>query len=134
MVVLASGVVAIGDSDRDQVYFVASDYSSAKTAALQLGDEPGRVVEGPPDTVFVALRATHEVAQIDSKSLQVTRFTACAAPRGLAWKADVSQLLVACSDGELATLDFSQAGAPVLRLQRIADDLRDVVLLNGQVR
>jgi len=132
MVAMSNGIIAIGDSDRDQLYFVTGGTTVA-VATLQTGDEPGRVVEGPSGSVFVALRATHEVAQIDSTSLQVTRFTACSAPRGLWWRADTNQLLVACSDGELATLDFSQAGAPALTLQRVADDLRDVVMQSGQV-
>lgn len=132
MVVMSSGLVAIGDSDRDEVHFVDRGWA-AKHVPLQERDEPGRIVEGPAGSVFVALRGTHEVAQIDATTLQVTRHDACPAPRGLAWRADSMRLLVACSDGELVTLDFSQPGAPVRTAVQVADDLRDVMVSQGQV-
>jgi DNA-binding beta-propeller fold protein YncE len=131
MTVLASGIAVIADSDRDELHFVGVDFAVSHVA-LQPGDEPGRVVEGPAGTVFVALRRGGGVAQVDVSSHTVTRLAACATPRGLAWRADVQQLLVACSDGELATLDFS-AGTPALTSRHVLDDLRDVVVMQGQV-
>lgn len=131
MVVLASGTAAIGDSDRDEVHFVGTDFSVSHVA-LQPGDEPGRVVEGPSGTVFVALRRASTVAQVDVSTGTVQRLATCPGPRGLAWRGDLNQLLVACSDGELSTIDFS-SGSPVLTTRRLIDDLRDVVVLNGQV-
>ncbi|MFT3838665.1 MAG: c-type cytochrome [Myxococcaceae bacterium] len=131
MVVLASGLAAIGDSDRDEVHFFGTDFSVSHVA-LQPGDEPGRVVEGPSGTVFVALRRASAVAQVDVSTGTVQRLTTCPGPRGLAWRADVKQLLVTCTDGELSTLDFS-SGSPVLSTKRLVDDLRDVLVVNGQV-
>ena len=132
MVVMANGTVAIGDSDRDQVHFVDSTYF-ATHVSLQAGDEPGRVIEGPAGTVFVALRGARQVAQIDSVTRTVTRFDVCTAPRGVAWRADVQQVLVACADGELATIDLSYPNSPTVTMRRVLDDLRDVMVSNGQV-
>ncbi|MFT3842058.1 MAG: c-type cytochrome [Myxococcaceae bacterium] len=132
MVVMSSGLVAIGDSDRDEVHFVDSNWA-ATHVQLQERDEPGRIVEGPAGSVFVALRGTHEVAQVDATTLSVSRYDACPAPRGLAWRADSMRLLVACPDGELVTLDFSQPGPPVRSAVQVAGDLRDVLISHGQV-
>ncbi len=129
MTVLSDGTLAIADPDRDAVYLVAPDHQ-VSAVSLNLGDEPGRVVEGPQGSIFVALRRGTEVAAIDTTTRAVSHFTACAAPRGLAWSAADQALWVACASGALARLDFS-ASPPALTTLHPAPDLRDVVLVDG---
>ncbi len=133
MTVLSDGTVAIGDSDRDQLYLV-SPSNAVTTVALDSGDEPGRVAEGPNHTVFVALRRANAVAQIDvAGGTVLARLDACSAPRGVAWDDSAQRLYVACSSGELARLDFAGGSAPVRSVVHPVDDLRDVLLASGKV-
>jgi hypothetical protein len=133
MATMTDGSLVIADSDRDQVYLL-SPTMTLSTVPLSQGDEPGRVVEGPSGTAFVALRGASSVVQIDLTAHSVTqRLNACAAPRGLAFDSVASMLYVACSSGELAQLDFSTGVPPKPSLSHPVDDLRDVLLVGGQV-
>jgi hypothetical protein len=133
LTVLRNGTTAVAaDPDRDLVYIVDL-YVPALTAtiALQHGDEPGRVVEGADGRVHVALRRGGAVATIDVGSATIVdRTSVCSAPRGLAYDASGPFIVVACAGGELVTLPES-GGAPV-RSVRLDDDLRDVLIVNGQ--
>jgi mono/diheme cytochrome c family protein len=132
LAVLRDGSVAAADPDRDALWLVANDKLTARRVDFQLGDEPGRVVEGPAGTVFVSLRRGKAVAQVDAvQGKVVARHAVCGAPRGLAWLETQGALAVACATGTLAKLAFdtSDAALPLraLSTSRPGNDLRDVV-------
>jgi mono/diheme cytochrome c family protein len=136
---LSDGSFAAADPDRDVVWLLGSDRSTVRRIDLQRGDEPGRVVEGAGGRIFVALRGTGDVAEIDvpAGSVVARRFV-CGAPRGMAWLQSSATLAVACASGTLARLSFDAAAAtaPVYRsmqLQHPAEDLRDVVAGTGDI-
>lgn len=114
------------DSDRDRVVIVdLVNRSVTAEIPFQVTDEPGRVVEGAPGQVFVALRHAGAIATIDLVQKKLVGQTAvCPAPRGMAY--DKGQLHVACAGGELVTLDA--ATNAIVRRLNVADDLRDVVV------
>lgn len=114
------------DPDRDRVV-IADLASKSVVGAIQLqpGEEPGRVIEGAPGRVHVALRRAGAIVTIDlAQKKLVNRAEVCAAPRGMAYENGV--LHVACSGGELVTLNAS-SGA-IVRELHLEDDLRDVVI------
>ncbi len=131
LAVMSDGTVVAADPDRDRVWLLGVGETTARSVALALGEEPGRVVEGPAGRAFVALRAAAQVAEIDLATAKVkARHPACAAPRGMAWSPARGVLTVACATGALARLAFDAGGAPTGRtLQHPADDLRDLVAL-----
>jgi DNA-binding beta-propeller fold protein YncE/mono/diheme cytochrome c family protein len=113
------------DPDRDRV--IVADINTKSVSAEILfneGDEPGRVIEGAPGRVYVALRRAGAIATIDLAQKKVVKTTpVCVAPRGMAF---VDGLLhVACAEGELVTLDT--ATNKITRMT-IGDDLRDIVV------
>jgi hypothetical protein len=132
LVVLADGHTAVAsDPERDQVYVVDVQAGAVRAAALQAGDEPGRVVEDAAGRVHVVLRRGGAVASIDPASATiVARRAVCSAPRGIAYQAtggpanDV--LEVACAGGELVTLPAG--GGAAVRTVMLERDLRDVVV------
>ncbi len=128
LAVLGDDTVVAADADRDEVWLLPAGTMTPVRIDLGDGDEPGRVVEGPPGRAFVALRGVGKVAELDVAGRRVAALhDACPDPRGLAWLAARSTLAVACANGELARLRFD-AGALVETTRRfIADDLRDVV-------
>jgi mono/diheme cytochrome c family protein/DNA-binding beta-propeller fold protein YncE len=129
LLVTADGSTAVAaDPDRDRVFLAdVASMSLLADIALEPLDEPGRVVEGPPGKVTVALRRAGAVATIDIASRQVVRRTSvCPAPRGVAYDSAASSIHVACAGGELVTL-AADSGAEIRRL-RLQSDLRDVVV------
>jgi hypothetical protein len=137
LAVLSDGSFVAADPDRDVVWLVGSDRSTIRKVTLGAGDEPGRVVEGPAGHVFVALRGSGEVAQLDAVNASVVeRRAVCGAPRGLAWIASDSTLAVACATGTLARLSYAQGSNGAWTFQSMerqspASDLRDVVWIGG---
>ncbi|MCK6587151.1 MAG: c-type cytochrome [Polyangiaceae bacterium] len=127
LLVLADGRTAVAaDPDRDRI--VLADLASKTILAempLEALDEPGRVVEGPPGRVHVALRRGGAVASFNVKEKQITRTPVCPAPRGMAYDAG-NVIHVACAGGELVTL-AADTGA-VTRSLKLEPDLRDVVV------
>jgi hypothetical protein len=126
----ADGATAVAaDSQRDVLWFVSAKPPFAFLGQLQLAAhaEPGRIAMGPPPLAFVALRGTGDVATVDIETRQIveTRHV-CAEPRGLAFDATATQLIVACGEGEVVALNAS--GLPELKRTFVARDLRDVVL------
>jgi mono/diheme cytochrome c family protein len=92
---------------------------------FNVGDEPGRIVEGALGRVHVALRHVGAIATIDlGQKKVVNRIDVCPAPRGMAY--DNGVLHVACAGGELVTLDPNSA--VVVRRLKLVDDLRDIVV------
>ena len=125
--------VYVSDPDRNIVSVV--DLSSSlttpatQTFPLDLNDEPGRLVEGPPGTLFVALRRIGQIATLDVATGAITRQSVCGAPRGLAYDDASSTLYVACEDGTLAMMGPGGKTSAVT----LETDLRDVVLSGDKV-
>ncbi len=123
----------VADSDRDRVFIV--DLENDKLLhdiALNVDDEPGRVIEGETGRVYVALRRGGAVVTIDPVAGTILeRRAVCTMPRGLAWDAEVSKLHVACAAGELVTLPAT--GAEGMRVLQLSEDLRDVVVKGDHI-
>jgi hypothetical protein len=130
LTVLAGSKLAVAsDPDRDHVY--VADLVAWKVAfdvALEPHDEPGRIVEGPSGTAYVALRRGGAVVTLDTSTGAITeRRAVCSAPRGLAYDASTTLLHVACAGGELISLPA--VGGPAARHLMLDGDLRDVVVV-----
>src|SRR6185369_9927411 len=74
LVVASDGHTALAaDSDRDRVWIADITKRTLRgDVKLHPGDEPGRIVEGPPGKAFVALRHGGAVAAIDLATSTVT--------------------------------------------------------------
>lgn len=131
LLITADGATAVAaDPDRDRVFLAdLTSMSLLADIALPRSDEPGRVVEGPPGRVNVALRRGGAVVTIDVATREIVRRTpVCPAPRGIAYDS-AGSIHVACAGGELVTLSAA-TGAEVRRLH-LQPDLRDVVVQDG---
>jgi hypothetical protein len=121
------------DSDRDRVFIV--DLVNEKVlhdVALQTDDEPGRVIEDGKGRVHVALRRGGAVVTIDPTTGAILeRRAVCSMPRGLAWDEAADKIHVACATGELFTLPTVGAEKP--RVLNLGDDLRDVIVKDGNL-
>jgi hypothetical protein len=116
------------DPDRDRISIIdLATFDVDATIALEEGDEPGRVIEGPAGTAHVALRRGGAVVTIDLATGETHRRPVCPAPRGIAHDASTGLLHVACAGGELVTLSSDLAAPPVREL-RLDRDLRDVIV------
>lgn len=127
LLVTADGTTAIAaDPDRDRI--MIADLTAKSVAGeipLQIGDEPGRVVEGAAGRAYVALRRGGAIVSVDLNAKKLAgRMDVCPAPRGMAYHD--GQLHVACMGGELVTFDTSND--TVVRRLKLVDDLRDVVV------
>jgi mono/diheme cytochrome c family protein len=112
------------DPDRDRLIVIDLAENSARSVALEPGDEPGRVVVHDA-RAYVALRGAGALATLDLETASVTARTAvCAAPRGVAYDPARARVLVACAHGELVSV--SEDGARVSSSAFIESDLRDV--------
>jgi mono/diheme cytochrome c family protein len=122
----------VGDEARDRLSVI--DLRSERLlgeVSFAEGSQPGRVVEGRDGLVHVVLRQSGVVASVRLDDLTIVRESeACAAPRGLGYDAARDQLYVACVSGRFVTLG---AGGEVLRSVQLPNDLRDVVVENGNV-
>jgi mono/diheme cytochrome c family protein len=121
-------LVVVADSDRDRLV-VVDGWSKKLLGEVPLmpGDEPGRLVEDAAGRVHVALRRGGAVATLDLASLTIVdRSAVCAGPRGIAFDAAASNVIVACADGKLVTLP--SAGGPASASVFIGPDLRDVIV------
>lgn len=120
------------DPDRDAFYSVDLAHLSSTQVALQAGDEPGRLVEDAAARVHVVLRSAGAVATIDTENGSVLwRRSVCARPRGIDYDPAKDSVLVACAGGQLVTLPA--AGGAATRTVQVEPDLRDVVVLGGNV-
>jgi hypothetical protein len=134
LLALEDGLHAVAsDPDRDAVYVVDLNARTARTVALQAGDEPGRLVEDGAGKVHVALRGrAGAVVTVDPISATVTgRQAVCPAPRGIAWDAGADLVWVACATGELVALPA--AGGSAVHSFVVERDLRDVVVSGGSI-
>jgi mono/diheme cytochrome c family protein len=126
LLIMKDGHAVASDPDRDLVHVVDVAQQKVVSVPLQADDEPGRVVEGPAGTAYVAARRGGVVLAIDTAHGTVQRVPVCSAPRGLAYDATLSRLYVACRSGVLAVIDTG-TNAIVAR-HRLDADLRDVLL------
>lgn len=131
MAILSDGTVVAADSDRDQLHLYRFD-RDVWHIALPEGSEPGRVIEGPNGTVFVALRAHSQVAVVAVESGDFTLQQVCASPRGLAYDSKQSLLFAACATGELAKVWLGPA-KHITTSSRPAPDLRDLMWKDGRL-
>jgi hypothetical protein len=134
LLVTGDGKTAVAaDPERDQVYLVDLASKTVRTTPLELGDEPGRLVEDGAGLIHVALRRGGAVVTIDPTTATVTaRQAVCPSPRGLAYQASGDLVHVACTGGELVSLPA--AGGSATRTLTLDHDLRDVVLgANGSL-
>jgi mono/diheme cytochrome c family protein len=133
LAVLPDDTIVVADPDRDLVYLVDPD-NRVVTLTLAPGEEPGRVAAGPGSRVFVALRRTGRVLELDVVTRAiVARHDVCQLPRGLGWSAARQTLYVACATGELTELTFDERGRAVTDTRFVAEDLRDVVVTEDGV-
>jgi mono/diheme cytochrome c family protein len=132
LLITANGTRAIAsDPDRDRVSIV--DIPGARlerTIALEVGDEPGRLVEDDSAHIHVALRRAGAVVTLDpATGAIVSRRAVCRSPRGIAFDAASHALRVVCADGLFVTLPLD-APQPSEWLQ-LESSLRDVIV-DGQ--
>lgn len=133
LAVLADDSIVVADPDRDLVYLVSAD-NQLVMLTLQTGDEPGRVIQGPRNRVFVALRRAGQVLEVDMiEKAIVARHDVCQLPRGLGWSSARQTLYVACATGELTELTFDGSTVVAAQTEPVAEDLRDVVVADDGV-
>jgi mono/diheme cytochrome c family protein len=142
LLVASDGMTAVAsDPDRDHLSNI--DLPSAKVLAqLQLpaGAEPGRLVEDGSGQVHAILRRGGGIADIDlfGHTLLGLRQT-CALPRGIAYRASDSTLLVSCMTGALVTMDTDASNAAPLSHVLVHNasgpvtDLRDVLVVGDSI-
>lgn len=129
---LAGGAsAAVSDPDTDRVYLVALDERRVTAIDLPRGTEPGRLVEDGSGRVHVVLRRGGGIVTIAPDASTVTRRPTCAAPRGIGWRESDDSLVVACAEGVVVVMPA--ADGPPRQVLRVADDLRDVVVLADRV-
>jgi hypothetical protein len=123
----------VADPDRDRVMVV--DLTTTETTAelaLEAGTDPGRVVEDGAGRVHVALRGAGSLLTIDGRTgAVIARRLACIEPRGLAWDSATDLVHVACTSGELVSLQAAEGD--VVRSLVLDRDLRDVVVRGSQL-
>ncbi len=119
--------IVVSDPERDSVFLVNATSHEVRPVALQAGDEPGRIAEGPSGTLYVALRRAGALVAIDSASGAVSqRVSVCSSPRGIAYDAKSASVHVACRSGRLQTL--AAADLSLKRSLQLDTDLRDVIV------
>jgi hypothetical protein len=126
LLITKDGHAVASDPDRDLVHVVDLAKQTVVSVPIAADDEPGRVVEGPAGTVYVAARRGGVVLAVDTAQGQARRLAVCSAPRGLAYDATLSRLYVACRSGVLAVVDTETE--TILARHRLDADLRDVLL------
>jgi DNA-binding beta-propeller fold protein YncE len=127
------GRAVVADPDRDVIQIVDTrSFVRIGSIALEVGAEPGRLVEDAEGRVHVVLRGKGEVVTIDPTTIMITeRRPVCRAPRGIAYIAEGDALAVACLEGTL--VELPAAGGEAIRTTDVAPDLRDVVVLGSQL-
>lgn len=132
LAVLRDGRTAVAsDPDLDVLWLADLDESSApRHVELRAHDEPGRVVEGPANTVYVALRRDAILALDTASATVIARRTVCKAPRGVAWDEAAGLVHLACADGDLVSL---RPDLTIASRRTLSPDLRDVVVADGSV-
>lgn len=119
--------VLASDPDRDAVWIAnVADGRLEGRVDLEVGDEPGRIVEGSRG-FYVALRSGGAVVLIDAAGARVvSRLAVCSAPRGIDYDDARDQVVVACQGGELVNVAGDLSA--IVRTRVIDRDLRDVIV------
>jgi mono/diheme cytochrome c family protein len=123
------GYAVASDPERDLVW--VADLQTGRVASwltLNVGDEPGRLVEDSNGNVHVALRRGGALVTFDPRAAKPTvqaRRDVCAEPRGVSLDTQTSSVIVACTGGELVWMPVDGSAATT-RL-KLPYDLRDVV-------
>lgn len=131
LVVTSDDHAIASDPDRDRLHIVDLLKRSVVSLELQPGDEPGRVVQGPAGVAYAVARRGGVVLAVDVAAGTLQRIPVCAAPRGIAYDAQVARLFVACRSGVLAELD--PATQTVVARHQLDPDLRDVSVSNDNL-
>lgn len=98
---------------------------------LPPSSEPARIVDGTDGRIHVVLRGRGRLATVSLPEGDVVEREVCPEPRGLA--RDDERILVACAGGDVVVLDASPEVAEPLARWRVEPDLRDVVIVDGEV-
>jgi hypothetical protein len=142
LLITTDGLTAVAsDPDRDVISIV--DLTSHKVLAelkLPVGAEPGRLVQDGSGQVHAILRRGGGIADIDlfGRSLLGLR-QVCALPRGIAYRASDSTLLVSCMTGGLVTMDTNATNNAPIAAVVVHDgtgpitDLRDVLVQGDSI-
>ena len=130
---LSTGALVASDPDRDHIYVVdGATRTKIADLALAAGDQPGRVLEDALGRVHVVLRGAGSVVRLDPTTWTIAdQRGVCPAPRGIAYDQATDSIHVACAGGELVSLPA--AGGAATRTLVLDRDLRDVVVLGGQL-
>lgn len=127
-------IALVSDPDRDRVMIVDLKTSAVSTLETTEGANPGRATEDAAGVFHVLLRDTATMLNIDPAAPGSATTTAvCEQPRGIAFHADASKILVACSDGEVQKFDAAKTPTLVSSTVLPEGDLRDIVVSNGKV-
>lgn len=134
LLISRDGTAALAaDPDRDRLSVVDLRAGTLRaTIPLEMFDEPGRAAEDAEGRVHVVLRRGGDVVTVDLEAgAVVRRAAACPAPRGIVYDELRDQLHVACMGGELVS--FAPRSLDVLRRLRLDRDLRDPVMVDGEL-
>lgn len=123
------------DPERDMISIVDLATGTVRASLmLRDGDEPGRLAEDFSGHVHVALRRGGGVVDVDLASASIVgRYDVCAAPRGIAYDPYRDVVHVACSGGELVSLDRTN-GETIRSIEIEGGDLRDVIVSSTTAR
>jgi len=129
LIVTHDGLAVAADPERDLVWVTNLDNGRVQGwLTLNIGDEPGRLVEDSTGNVHVALRRGGALVTFDPRANHLSvlqRRDVCAEPRGVALDTQTASVVVACTGGELVWLP-TDGSAATTRLQ-VDSDLRDVI-------
>ena len=125
LVELYTNVPLTGPTGRDWPLAGHAPGGVTGEVVLEPGDEPGRMAATPSD-VWVILRGAGAIGRLDVETSSVAeRIQVCAAPRGIAYHAELDAMLVACVGGGLRIVPLDGSAQRALP---IGSDLRDVVV------
>jgi len=122
-------LLVAADADRDRLYFVdLTTHALLHVRELQVGDQPGRLVEDANGRIHVVLRGGGALLSVGREAdAALTRRPLCALPRGVAYDAAKDLLHVACAEGQLVTAPAAPSGEATRRVE-LGRDLRDVIV------
>jgi mono/diheme cytochrome c family protein len=129
LIVTHDGLAVAADPERDLVW--VANLATGRVQGwltLNVGDEPGRLVEDSSGNVHVALRRGGALVTFDPRAEKLSvlhRRDVCGEPRGVTLDAQTSSVVVACTGGELVWAP-ADGSAVTTRLQ-VDTDLRDVI-------
>ncbi len=128
-------VAYASDPERDLIWAVdLRTHKVSGWAALEVGDQPGRLVLDSENRLHVVLRGSGKIAdlKLDADGLKlIARRDVCEDPRGIGYQKSGDALVVACATGELASINA--AGGSMTQRKFVESDLRDVIVRGDQL-